>query len=102
MGQGQSQSDQGRTLSGEVVQSRPETSESERVDPTERARQQAEERSRRAAAAEQRLTSKRKAGAVPMATSRTTGKKPSALEELSKENRGWRDADANATLRAYN
>lgn len=44
MGQGQSQS-QGRTLGDEgkvVLENRPETPESERVDPVERARLQAE------------------------------------------------------------
>jgi len=44
MGQGQSQS-QGRTLGGEgkvVLENRPETPESERVDPEERARLQIE------------------------------------------------------------
>jgi len=58
-----------------------------------------QDRARRAAAAEQRLSSKKKTGAVP--PSNAAGKKLSALEELSKENKGWRDADEQAALRAY-
>jgi hypothetical protein len=58
------------------------------------------DRARRAAAAEQRLSTKKKTGAVP--PSQPKKKKESALEELSRENRGYRVADENADLRAYN
>jgi hypothetical protein len=59
-----------------------------------------QDRARRALAAEQRLSSKKKTGAVP--ASQPKKKKESGLEELSRENRGYRVADENADLRAYN
>jgi len=46
------------------------------------------------------LNTKKKTGAVP--PSQPKKKKESALEELSRENRGYRVADENADLRAYN
>jgi hypothetical protein len=63
-----------------------------------------QDRERRAAAAQQRFDSmqnKRRVGGSGAKTT-TAPKKKSALEELSAENRGWRAADEQANLRAYN
>jgi hypothetical protein len=64
-----------------------------------------QERARRAAAAEQRLASqaKKKTGAGTSSGPAGPRKKnETALEQASRENKGWRDADVMADLRAYN
>ncbi|KAF2279426.1 uncharacterized protein EI97DRAFT_430503 [Westerdykella ornata] len=66
------------------------------------------ERARRAAAVEQRLASQQKkksgAGANASATPSAAApkRKETALEQMSRENKGWRDADQQADLRAWN
>ncbi|KAF2258203.1 hypothetical protein CC78DRAFT_587422 [Lojkania enalia] len=76
------------------------------IDPEERARRQEEDRARRAAAVEQRLAAMQKRSGAKASSTPANGngekKKLSALEEMSRENRGWRDADAAADMRAYN
>ncbi|KAF1997817.1 hypothetical protein P154DRAFT_578554 [Amniculicola lignicola CBS 123094] len=91
MGQGQSHQHQ----------QRPSTPEPE-VDPEIRAAQQAEDRARRAAAVEQRLAAQTKKGASSGTAPVAPKKKETALEQLSRENKGWRDADDAANLRAWN
>ncbi|KAF2245339.1 hypothetical protein BU26DRAFT_521818 [Trematosphaeria pertusa] len=82
--------------SSQVLEGRAPTPEPD-ISPEERARMQAEERERRAAAAQQRFeTQQKRKGAA------AEKKKMSALEQMSKENRGWRVADEQAELRAYN
>ncbi|KAF2108843.1 hypothetical protein BDV96DRAFT_652455 [Lophiotrema nucula] len=63
-----------------------------------------EDRARRAAAVAERLSAQQKRGnAGPGAASTGSGKKKlTPLEQLSKENKGWRDADEMADLRAWN
>jgi len=64
------------------------------------------ERERRAAAAQQRFTSQQQRGAGISGGNGNgnvgTRKRPSALEQLSAENRGWRAADEQADLRSWN
>ncbi|KAF9729160.1 hypothetical protein PMIN06_000066 [Paraphaeosphaeria minitans] len=101
MGQSQSQA------SG-VAAERPPTASSEPdIGPEERARIQAEERERRAAAAQQRLAGQQKRSGNGSGVGAGSGgakkkKKPSALEQMSAENRGWRVADEQAELRSWN
>lgn len=65
----------------------------------------AKERARRAAAVEQRLAQQKKK--VPSSASASASrpvpkKNETALEQMSRENKGWRDADQQADLRAWN
>ncbi|ORY11057.1 hypothetical protein BCR34DRAFT_601657 [Clohesyomyces aquaticus] len=93
MGQGQSQQ--------RPLQQRASTPEPD-IDPEERARLQAEERARRVAAAEQRMATNQKKGNGTGTSSAAPKKKLTPLEQLSKENKGWRDADDAAAMRAWN
>jgi hypothetical protein len=60
------------------------------------------ERERRAAAAQQRLAGQQKRTGNGAGASVAAKRKPSALEQLSAENRGWRAADEQAELRSWN
>lgn len=59
-------------------------------------------RAKQQAALDKRLANKptKTATAGPQTT--TGPKKPSALEQLSRENVGWRNADAQAEMRSWN
>jgi len=64
---------------------------------------QQQERERRAVAAQSRLVAnQKKKGTGTAASPATAPKKQTPLEQLSAENRGWRVADENAGLRAWN
>ncbi|KAI4944207.1 hypothetical protein J4E91_008760 [Alternaria rosae] len=64
----------------------------------ERAQLQAEMREKQQAALDKRLNQPRKSS--PAGVQAT--KKPTALEEASRENIGWRNADAQAEFRNWN
>jgi hypothetical protein len=61
-----------------------------------------QERERRAAAAQSRLAGQNKKVAGTKAAQSAVPRKKTSLEQLSAENRGWRVADENAELRAWN
>ncbi|OSS52282.1 hypothetical protein B5807_02799 [Epicoccum nigrum] len=91
MGAGQSQP---RTISPEPY-----------VSPEERAQAQAEMRAKQQAALDKRLAKQQRKPSPGRTTdARPTGttKKSSALEQMSRENVGWRNADINHELRSWN
>ncbi|KAF2028362.1 hypothetical protein EK21DRAFT_113993 [Setomelanomma holmii] len=90
MGQGQSQ------------QQRSATPEPE-LSPEERALAQAEMRAKQQAALDKRLATQqaKPATTAGASTQSASAGKPSALEQMSKENLGWRNADAQADLRRW-
>ncbi|PVH93444.1 hypothetical protein DM02DRAFT_619274 [Periconia macrospinosa] len=103
MGQGQSQASAsgGRTLADERP-AETQTMQSESgIPPEEQSRL---DRERRAAAAQQRFDDmqKKKQQRTPAAGASGPPKTKTALEQLSAENRGWRAADEQADLRAWN
>ncbi|KAJ4377023.1 hypothetical protein N0V86_006462 [Didymella sp. IMI 355093] len=88
-------------------QSQPRTMSPEPyVSPEERAQAQAEMRAKQQAALDKRFANQQRkpspsgTGDVPQATGKA--KKISALEQMSRENVGWRNADTNHDLRSWN
>ncbi|KAF3052333.1 hypothetical protein E8E11_009793 [Didymella keratinophila] len=75
------------------------------VSPEERAQAQAEMRAKQQAALDKRFANQQRkpslsrTGDAPQATNKP--KKMSALEQMSRENVGWRTADANHDLRSW-
>ncbi|KAH7084499.1 hypothetical protein FB567DRAFT_629976 [Paraphoma chrysanthemicola] len=95
MGQGQSQQEQ---------QEHPATLEAN-VSAEEQAQARVEMRAKQQAALDRRLASqqrKSKPAADEVAKPSSVNKRPTALEQMSKENLGWRNADAQADLRRWN
>ncbi|KAF2450407.1 hypothetical protein P171DRAFT_426791 [Karstenula rhodostoma CBS 690.94] len=88
--------------SGNSLERPPSATQEPELDPEERARIQAEERERRAAAVQQRLAGQQKRAGNGAGGGGVAKKKPSALEQMSAENRGWRAADEQAELRSWN
>ncbi|KAH7385506.1 hypothetical protein DE146DRAFT_209590 [Phaeosphaeria sp. MPI-PUGE-AT-0046c] len=88
MGQGQSQE-------------RPAVPEPE-VSPEQRAQAQAEMRATQQAALDKRFAAQKQKPTCTAGAAAQTTKKPSALEQMSKENLGWRNADAQADMRRWN
>ncbi|OAL02976.1 hypothetical protein IQ06DRAFT_345951 [Phaeosphaeriaceae sp. SRC1lsM3a] len=80
-------------------QQRPATPEPE-ISPEERAQAQAEMRAKQQAALDKRLAQQQKPTGTTSPAAQAT-KKPSALEQMSKENLGWRNADAQAGMRRW-
>ncbi|USP75455.1 ankyrin repeat-containing protein [Curvularia clavata] len=69
------------------------------VSDEERAKNQAEMRAQQQAALDKRLAKQPRRASPTAAPAR---RKPSALEQASRENVGWRNADAQAELRSWN
>ncbi|RYN32155.1 hypothetical protein AA0113_g4133 [Alternaria arborescens] len=67
----------------------------------ERSQRQAEMRAKQQAALDKRFTSQPRSR-KPSPTGAQAKRKPTALEEASKENIGWRNADAQAEFRNWN
>lgn len=102
MGQSQS-APEGKT----ILQNRAPTPEPEDPEEARRLREEkeklaAEDRARRALAAEQRFASQKKKTGGTAVGGPEKKRKETALEQMSRENKGWRDADEMAGLRAYN
>ncbi|KAH7359849.1 hypothetical protein BKA66DRAFT_472170 [Pyrenochaeta sp. MPI-SDFR-AT-0127] len=91
MGQGHSQ---------QQPEQRPTTPEPE-VSPEERTRAQEEMRARQQAALDKRFASQPKKIAPTLTTVPQTTKKPTALEQISKENVGYRNLDAQTEFRRW-
>ncbi|KAH6629484.1 hypothetical protein C7974DRAFT_413275 [Boeremia exigua] len=74
--------------------------------PEERAQAQEEMRAKQQAALDKRLTNQqRRPSPSPVenaSRSSSSTKKLSALEQMSRENIGWRNADANHEMRSWN
>ncbi|UPX10174.1 uncharacterized protein EKO05_0000845 [Ascochyta rabiei] len=88
-------------------QSQPRTISPEPyVSPEERAQAQAEMRAKQQAALDKRFAAQQRKpspiSTVDAPQSTSGSKKLSALEKLSKENVGWRNADANHEMRSWN
>ncbi|KAH8725630.1 hypothetical protein GQ44DRAFT_706866 [Phaeosphaeriaceae sp. PMI808] len=88
MGQGQSQ--QHRSTPPD-----PEMS------PEERAQAQADMRAKQQAALDKRFAAQQKKPTATASTATQATRKPTALEQMSKENLGWRNADAQTNLRRW-
>ncbi|KAF2199191.1 hypothetical protein GQ43DRAFT_442701 [Delitschia confertaspora ATCC 74209] len=86
----------------EVISQKPV----EDISTEERERQAAEDRARRLAATEKRLAAQKQRHSAKPGSDTTTPvngkKKLSALEEASRENLGWRNADEGHALRSWN
>lgn len=59
-------------------------------------------RAKQQAALDKRFAAPAKRPTQTLSTSAQANRKPSALEQSSKENLGWRNADAQAELRSWN
>ncbi|CAI6331011.1 unnamed protein product [Periconia digitata] len=106
MGQGQSQASTsgGRTLGDTQPRTSQEGLQDEQSNVVS-AEQARLDRERRAEAAQQRVNEmqkKKQQRSAAVGASTAAPKKKTALEELSAENRGWRAADEQADLRAWN
>lgn len=91
MGQGHSQQQPDRE---------PTTPEPE-LSPEERTQVQAEMRAKQQAALDKRFASQMKKPTAPSTTASQAAKKPTALEQMSKENVGYRDLDAQSEFRRW-
>lgn len=58
-------------------------------------------RAKQQAALDKRLAAQQKKPVATTTTSAQSARKPTALEHLSKENVGWRNADAQAEMRRW-
>jgi hypothetical protein len=59
-------------------------------------------RTKQQAALDKRLAAQKKKPTATTTASAQATRKPTALEQASKENLGWRNADAQAELRSWN
>ncbi|KAF2996892.1 hypothetical protein E8E13_005364 [Curvularia kusanoi] len=95
MGSGQSQP---RAISPEPYKSPEERAQAQE----ERAQAQAEMRAKQQAALDKRFAHQQRKPSPSADAPRDTSKKPSALEQMSRENLGWRNADTNHEMRSWN
>lgn len=58
-------------------------------------------RAKQQAALDKRLAAQQKKPAATASASAQSTRKPTALEQMSKENMGWRNADAQAEMRRW-